>query len=62
MPLIKNPLSRFGAPAPAGERCYWCGGWATHYCSACGKWICDAAVCALKSAGEAAKLKILRGE
>jgi hypothetical protein len=32
-----------------GDPCYWCGAPATHFCPGCGKWICDAYACGLKS-------------
>jgi hypothetical protein len=31
---------------------------ATHYCSGCGKWICDSALCAAKSAVQTLQKKI----
>ncbi len=34
-------------------KCQQCGtNEATHYCSGCGKWICDGPACAMKSAAE----------
>lgn len=35
--------------------CEWCGDKATHFCGACGKWICSKAACKAKSVAHAAK-------
>lgn len=43
-------------------KCHWCGADATHFCRGCGKWICSAPLCVLKSAALAAKLLVLKGE
>jgi hypothetical protein len=34
---------------PAGTPCAWCGAPATHLCTGCGKWICDAIACRMRS-------------
>lgn len=34
--------------------CYWCQRLATHFCSACGKWICSSPICKGKSIALAA--------
>jgi hypothetical protein len=39
-------------------RCAWCGLPATHFCSACGKWICDAFLCKAKSTALALGIRV----
>jgi len=35
---------------PGGQTCAYCGLAATHFCSGCGKWVCDKGICASKAA------------
>jgi len=35
--------------------CEFCGGQATHFCTACGKWLCDKARCITQGAASAVK-------
>ncbi len=41
--------------APAGTRCHYCGGQATHFCSGCGHYICLSAKCNIQAAADAGK-------
>ena len=36
-----------------GQTCAYCGLSATHFCSGCGKWVCDKMSCAAKGAAAA---------
>lgn len=35
-----------------GKMCAYCGDRATHFCSGCGNWICDRALCVIKGAAK----------
>ncbi len=35
------------------QRCERCGAIATHFCTSCGKWLCDSTLCKTVSAGKA---------
>lgn len=59
MSLRQKLSEALGAPEPQGEACEWCGEPATHFCTGCGKWVCDALACGLKSTIAAGKKRIL---
>lgn len=36
-----------------GQTCAYCGHAATHFCTGCGNWVCDAGLCATRAAAAA---------
>ena len=39
-------------------KCYWCGDDATHYCTGCGKYVCDKWLCKTKSIAATLGVKV----
>lgn len=46
-------------PTEGRKQCAYCGRQATHFCTGCGNWVCDGALCAARAAAKTLQVRVL---